>query len=82
MINEVNEIHIKDFVLNHVVEIDMNVYNFFARSTTKFNESYLNQLDTKELTMIRDTSDVSYLFFKNKVVEVKKILFHLLIISM
>lgn len=72
VINEVNEIHIKDFVLNHVVEIDMNVYNFFARSTTKFNESYLNQLDTKELTMIRDTTDVSYLFFKNKVVEVKE----------
>ena len=72
VINEVNEVHIKDFVLNHVVEIDMNVYNFFARSTTKFNESYLNQLDTKELTMIRDTATSSYLFFKNKVVEVKE----------
>lgn len=70
VINEVNEVHIKDFVLNHVVEIDMNVYNFFARSTTKFNETYLNQLDTKELTMIRDTPNTSYLFFKNKVVEV------------
>lgn len=72
VINEVNEVHIKDFVLNHVVEIDMNVYNFFARSTTKFNETYLNQLDTKELTMIRDTPTISYLFFKNKVVEVKE----------
>lgn len=72
VINEVNEVHIKDFVLNHVVEIDMNVYNFFARSTTKFNESYLNQLDTKELTMMRDIVGVSYLFFKNKVVEVKE----------
>ncbi len=72
IINEVNEIHIKDFVLNHVVEIDMNVYNFFARSTTKFTETYLNQLDTKDLTMIRDTATISYLFFKNKVVEVKE----------
>ena len=72
VINEVNEVQIKDFVLNHVVEIDMNVYNFFAKSTTKFNESYLNQLDTKELTMIRDTATTSYLFFKNKVVEVKE----------
>lgn len=71
VINEVNEVYIKDFVLNHVVEIDMNIYNFFARSTTKFNESYLNQLDTKELTMIRDIPGTSYLFFKNKVVEVK-----------
>jgi hypothetical protein len=70
VINEVNEVHIKDFVLNHVCEIDMNVYNFFARSTTKFSETYLNQLDTKELTMIRDTDKKSFLFFKNKVVEV------------
>jgi len=71
IINEVNEVHIKDFVLNHVVEVDMNVYNFFAKSTAKFSENYLNQLATKELTMIRDTSDTSFLFFTNKVVEVK-----------
>jgi hypothetical protein len=71
IINEVNEVHIKDFVLNHVVEVDMNVYNFFAKSTAKFSENYLNQLSTKELTMIRDTNDTSFLFFTNKVVEVK-----------
>ena len=71
IINEVNEVQIKDFVLNHVIEVDMQVYNFFAKSTTKFTEGYLNQLDTKELTMIRDSAETSYLFFKNKVVEVK-----------
>ena len=49
----------------------MNVYNFFAKSTAKFSENYLNQLATKELTMIRDTNDTSFLFFTNKVVEVK-----------
>jgi len=71
IINEVNEVQIKDFVLNHVIEVDMQVYNFFAKSTNKFTEGYLNQLDTKDLTMIRDTAETSYLFFKNKVVEVK-----------
>lgn len=70
IINEVNEIHIKDFVLNHVVEIDMNVYNFFAKSTTKFSENYLNQLATKELAMVRDSETESYLFFQNGVLKV------------
>lgn len=70
IINEVNEIHIKDFVLNHVVEIDMNIYNFFAKSTTKFSENYLNQLATKELAMVRDSETESYLFFQNGVLKV------------
>lgn len=70
VINEVNETNIKDFVLNHVVEVDMHVYNFFAKSTAKFSENYLNQLDTKDLTLLRDTEDTSYLFFRNKVVKV------------
>lgn len=70
VITEINETNIKDFVLNHVVEVDMHVYNFFAKSTAKFTEGYLNQLDTKELTLLRDTEDTSYLFFRNKVVKV------------
>jgi len=70
IINEVNEVHIKDFVLNHVVEVDMNVYNFFAKSTSKFSETYLNQLATKDLAMVRDDDKNSYLFFKNGVLKV------------
>lgn len=70
IINEINETNIKDFVLNYVVEIDMAVYNFFAKSTAKFTETYLNQLATKELSMVHDTPTESYLFFKNKVVKV------------
>lgn len=70
IINEVNETNIKDFVLNYVVEFDINVYNFFARATTKFSEKYLNQLSTKELSMVRDTPEESYLFFRNSVVKV------------
>ena len=70
IINEVNEVQIKDFVLNHVVEVDMNVYNFFAKSTAKFSENYLNQLATKDLAMVRDTEKESYLFFENCVLKV------------
>ena len=70
IMNEVNEVHIKDFVLNHVVEVDMTVYNFFAKSTTKFSENYLNHLATKELAMVRDNETESYLFFQNGVLKV------------
>jgi len=70
IINEVNETNIKDFILNHVVEVDIKVYNYFAKSTTKFSENYLNQLSTKELSMVRDNENESYIFFKNKVVKV------------
>ena len=70
IINEVNETNIKDFVLNHVVEIDMHVYNFFAKSTAKFSETYLNQLATKDLAMIRDNETTSYLFFNNGVAKI------------
>lgn len=70
IINEVSETHIKDFVLTHVEEIDVNVYNFFARATSKFTEGYLNQLSTKELTMLRDTASASFLFFNNIIVKI------------
>jgi hypothetical protein len=70
IINEINETNIKDFVLNHVVEVDMNVYNFFAKSTSKFSENYLNQLATKDLAMVRDNEKESYLFFQNGVLKV------------
>jgi hypothetical protein len=70
IINEVNETNIKDFILNYVQEIDIAVYNFFAKSTTKFTETYLNQLATKQLAMVRDTLTESYLFFLNKVIKV------------
>ena len=63
IINEVNETTIKDFILNYVQEIDIAVYNFFAKSTTKFTENYLNQLATKQLAMVRDTPNESYFVF-------------------
>jgi len=70
IINEVNETHIKDFVLQHVEPIDLNVYNYFARSTAKFTEGYLNQLATRDLTMLRDTPDATYIFFQNIILKV------------
>jgi len=70
IISEVNEVNIKDFILNHVLEVDIKVYNFFAKSTAKFTENYLTLLATKELAMLRDDEKTSYLFFQNHVVKV------------
>ena len=70
IINEVNETNIKDFVLNHIIDLNMDVYNYFAKNTAKFSEQYLNQLATKDLAMVRDTADTSYLFFKNGVCKI------------
>lgn len=72
LINEINETNIKDFVLDHVENIDLSAYNFFARSTGKFTESYLNMLSTRELNMLRDSHDTSYLFFSNVIAKVTK----------
>lgn len=72
IINEVNETSIKDFVLTYVLDQNIDVYNFFAQSTNKFTEGYLNQLATKELSMVRDTPNTSYLFFKNGVCKITK----------
>ena len=72
IIEEINEINIKDFVLNYVIEVDAKIYNFFAKSTAKFTENYLTLLSTKDLAMMRDTKDISYLYFQNQVVKVTK----------
>jgi hypothetical protein len=70
IINEVNEVNIKDFVLEYIKDINITVFNFFAQATPKFTEKYLNLLDTKDITTLRDTPGESFLFFKNKVVRV------------
>ena len=59
-------------MLEHVRDINITVYNFFARNTGKFTDVYLNQLATRELSMLRDRENVSYLFFENTIIEVKK----------
>lgn len=73
VINEVSETTIKDFVLDFIYNnYTEKEYNFFAKSTSKFTDTYLNQLSTRDMNMMRDTEDTSYLFFKNTIVKVTK----------
>lgn len=72
IIKEVNERNIKDFVLDYVKEEGIDIYNFFARATNRFSEMYLNMLDTRDLLMLRDSSNESYLFFLNTILRITK----------
>jgi len=72
IIEEISPVRIKDFVLEYVEPIDINLYNYFARSTSKFSDVYLNQLSTRDLTMLRDTSKESYLMFQNCILKITK----------
>lgn len=66
--------NIKDFVLGYLeskVE-DMSIWNFFADKTRFFKEDFLSLLPEIEINFINDTSNESYLFFKNVAVRVEK----------
>ena len=66
--------NIKDFVLGYLekkVE-DMSIWNFFADRTRFFKEDFLSLLPEIDINFINDTSDDSYLFFKNVAVRVEK----------
>jgi hypothetical protein len=73
LIDHTSEKEIKDFVLNHLLELDdMSVYNYFADNTRFFKEEFLSMLSTIDIYFIEDTKDASYLYYKNCAVKVTK----------
>ena len=64
---------IKDFVLNYLMETsNLDVWSYCASYTTLFTETFLNMLSTIELKMLKDTKDLSYIAFKNGILEITK----------
>ncbi len=73
LIDHTSEKEIKDFVLNHLLELDdIQVYNYFADNTRFFKEEFLSMLSTIEIYFIEDTKDASYLYYKNCAVQITK----------
>jgi hypothetical protein len=73
LIDHTSEKEIKDFVLNHLLELDdIGVYNYFADQTRFFKEEFLSLLSTIEIYFIADTKDASYLYYKNCAVRITK----------
>lgn len=71
LIDHTSEKEIKDFVLNHLLELDdITVYNYFADNTRFFKEEFLSMLSTIDIYFISDTKDTSYLYYKNCAVKI------------
>ena len=73
LIDHTSEKEIKDFVLNHLLELDdVTVYNYFADNTRFFKEEFLSMLSTIDIYFIEDTKDAAYLYYKNCAVKISK----------
>jgi hypothetical protein len=72
-VNESSVDKIKDFVLRYLEsKIEMDVYNFCAKSTYLFTENHLNMLESIDMKMLQDTKNTSYIPYQNGVVKVTK----------
>lgn len=73
LIDHTSEKEIKDFVLQHLLELDdMSVYNYFADNTRFFKEEFLSMLSTIDIYFIADSKDSAYLYYKNCAVKITK----------
>ena len=73
LIDHTSEKEIKDFVLNHLLEMDdISIYNFFAENTRYFREEFLTLLSSIDVYFIEDNKNTAYLYYKNSAVKVTK----------
>ena len=73
LIDHTSEKEIKDFVLQHLLELDdVSVYNYFADNTRFFKEEFLSMLSTIDIYFIADSKDSAYLYYKNCAVKITK----------
>ena len=75
LIEETNKDKIKDFTLHYLETADnigMKPFDFMAGNTKFFTYDYLSFLNTKEVNLLEDTVDTSYLYYLNKVIRVSK----------
>lgn len=64
---------IKDFVLDYLMERkELDVWNYCANYQNLFSEQFLLMLESIDLIMLSDNRFVSYLAFKNGILEVTK----------
>ena len=71
LIDHTSEKEIKDFVLQHLLELDdVTVYNYFADNTRFFKEEFLSMLSTIDIYFIADAKDAAYLYYKNCAVKI------------
>jgi hypothetical protein len=73
LIDHTSEDEIKDFILNHLQNIDdLSVYNFFADKTRFFKEDFLSLLSSVDVHFMEDDKNNAYLYYRNCAVNVEK----------
>lgn len=73
LIDHTSEKEIKDFVLEHLLDIeDVSIYNYFADNTRFFKEEFLSLLSTIDIYFIEDTKESAYLYYLNCAVKITK----------
>jgi hypothetical protein len=73
LIDHTSDKEIKDFILNHLIELDdVSVYNYFADHVRFFREEFLSLLSTIDIYFIEDSKDASYLYYRNCAVKITK----------
>jgi succinate dehydrogenase flavin-adding protein (antitoxin of CptAB toxin-antitoxin module) len=73
LIDHTSEKEIKDFVLNHLMELDdPAIYNYFADNTRFFKEEFLSMLNTIDIYFIEDSKEAAYLYYRNCAVKITK----------
>ena len=71
LIDHTSEKEIKDFILNYLLdEDDISIYNYFAEHTRYFREEFLTLLSSIDVFFIEDTSNTSYLYYRNCAVKI------------
>jgi hypothetical protein len=73
LIDHTSEKEIKDFILNHLIQLDdITVYNYFADHVRFFREEFLSLLSTIDIYFIEDSRDTSYLYYLNCAIKITK----------
>ncbi len=73
LIDHTSEKEIKDFILEHLIELDdMGIYNYFADNTRFFKDEFLTLLSSIDVYFIEDTKNSAYLYYKNCAVKITK----------
>lgn len=71
IIDNVNDVKIKDFVLQFLLkEKQYDVYQYMTNNPKYFKEDFLNTIDSKNVIFKEDTKEYAYLYFKSNAVEI------------
>ena len=73
-LNIVNEIDIKDFILDFIQEnnFNENVFNLITSKLSMFKRDYLSMIKTEKVNLLKDTDGSCFLYYRNGILEVTK----------